>query len=68
MPRKDAGRYVAEEVREFKREARGRKVGTRRTTSREQAIAIGLSRARAAGLDVPPPPRSRVVASMMRKK
>lgn len=48
-----AGRFVAQEVREFKAERRGRKVGSRRTQSREQAIAIGLARARRAGLKVP---------------
>lgn len=48
-----AGRFVAEEMREFKKERSGKKVGSRRTKSRAQAIAIGLSRARRAGLKVP---------------
>jgi hypothetical protein len=45
-PSTQAGKFVKEEVR---RRERGR-----RTRSRKQAVAIGLSRARRAGLRIPP--------------
>lgn len=52
---KGAGAFVEKEMHEFKREkAAGKKFGKRRTKSRKQAVAIGLSRARKAGHKVPP--------------
>jgi hypothetical protein len=49
-PTTQAGEFVREEVRHV----RGGKHGAR---SSKQAIAIGLSKARRAGVDLPPPPR-----------
>lgn len=43
-----AGRFVAAEMRALKR-------GSKRVRSRKQAVAVGLSRARAAGVKVPRP-------------
>jgi len=47
MPKKKAGTYVREEMHALHRGKRGIK-------SPEQAVAIGLSRARRAGVRVPP--------------
>lgn len=47
MPKKKAGTYVREEMHQLHRGKSGIK-------SPEQAIAIGLSRARRAGVRVPP--------------
>lgn len=47
MPKKKAGDYVREEMRALHRGKRG-------IMNTEQAIAIGLSRARRAGARVPP--------------
>lgn len=47
MPKKKAGTYVAEEMRSFRR-------GNKSIKSPEQAIAIGLSRARKSGARVKP--------------
>ena len=52
-PSKQAGKFVKEEVR---RRERGRQ-----TRSRKQAVAIGLSRARRAGIR--PPPKKRTIGS-----
>ena len=58
-------RYGKTAQRKVKRAMHERKVGTLRSggshkkvTSREQAIAIGLSEAREAGAKVPPKPES----------
>jgi hypothetical protein len=47
-PSTAAGEFVREELEEFRK-------GRSRARSREQAIAIGLSQARRAGVEVPPP-------------
>ena len=54
-----AGEYIAEEMREQKK---GRRV------SPQQAIAIGLSKARRAGEDVPPPKSGTSAATKKRAK
>lgn len=46
-PSTQAGEFVREEMRKFK-EGKG-------AESEEQAVAIGLSQARRAGVDLPPP-------------
>jgi Family of unknown function (DUF6496) len=48
-----AGQFVREEIRKIRR-------GTRGARSPAQAIAIGLSEARRAGVDLPPPRKGRV--------
>ena len=48
-----AGEFVREEMRHIRRGKHGAR-------SAKQAIAIGLSKARRAGVDLPPPPRGRV--------
>ncbi len=53
-----SGKYVEQEMHE-------RKHGKRE--SREQAIAIGLSKARRAGEDVPPPKKGKTSASTRKK-
>ena len=53
-----AGKYVAEQMHE-------RKHGKRE--SREQAIAIGLSKARRAGEDVAPPKKGKTSAATRKK-
>lgn len=52
-PSTQAGEFVHEEIRKIRRGEHGAR-------SPEQAIAIGLSEARRAGVDLPPPPRGRV--------
>lgn len=54
----DASEYVAEEMREVKR---GRKKDPK------QAIAIGLSRARRAGKNVPPPKKGTTSAATRKR-
>lgn len=51
-PTTQAGAFVEEELRRVHQ-------GTRAATSPKQAIAIGLSKARRAGVAVPPPKRRR---------
>jgi len=51
-PSTQAGEFVREEIEDI----RAGKHGAR---SAKQAIAIGLSKARRAGVDLPPPPRGR---------
>lgn len=48
-----AGEFVREEVQKIRK-------GKHSASSPEQAIAIGLSEARRAGVDLPPPPEGRV--------
>jgi hypothetical protein len=55
-PSTQAGPFVEEEIRHV----REGKHGARST---KQAIAIGLSKAREAGVDLPPPPKGRAKAS-----
>ncbi len=59
-PSTQAGAYVREEMRHKKR-------GKHRVKSRKQAIAIGLSKARRAGVKVKPPKAGRAKASTRRK-
>jgi hypothetical protein len=54
----DAGEYVREEMHE---------VGKGRVKNPKQAIAIGLSRARRAGEDVPPPKKGKTSAATRKK-
>jgi hypothetical protein len=51
-PSTQAGEFVREEMHHLHEEKDG-------PTSRKQAIAIGLSKAREAGVDIPPPPKSK---------
>lgn len=51
-PTTQAGEFVREEMKHLEE-------GKHRVRSREQAIAIGFSKARAAGVDLPPPPKGR---------
>lgn len=55
-PSTQAGEFVREEIHEIRRGAHGAR-------SPEQAIAIGLSKARRAGVNLPPPSRSKAKAS-----
>ena len=59
-PSSQAGEFVKEEIDEI----RAGKHGAR---SAKQAIAIGLSKARRAGVDVPPPKKGRVSEQTRRK-
>lgn len=52
-PAVQAGEFVREEIHKIRRGEHGAR-------SPEQAIAIGLSQARRAGVDLPPPPRGKV--------
>jgi hypothetical protein len=63
-----AGEYVAEEMREMKRGQLRSGRSKKKVSSRKQAIAIGLSKARREGAKVPPPPTSRKKATTSRKK
>src|SRR5205823_12719113 len=58
-PSTQAGEFVREEVRKIRRGEHGAR-------SPEQAIAIGLSKARRAGVDLPPPRRGKAKASTRR--
>lgn len=60
-PTTQAGAYVREEMEHAKR-------GKHPVKSRKQAIAIGLSKARRAGVKVPPKGRSRSRAASTRKR
>jgi hypothetical protein len=51
-PSTQAGEFVQEEIRKIRRGEHGAR-------SPQQAIAIGLSEARRAGVDLPPPPRGK---------
>jgi Family of unknown function (DUF6496) len=55
-PTTQAGEFVREEIRKIRRGKHGAK-------SPEQAIAIGLSEARRAGVDLPPPEKGKAKAS-----
>ena len=59
-PTTQAGAYVREEMEHKKR-------GKHRVKSRRQAIAIGLSKARRAGVKLKPPRKGRAKASTRRK-
>lgn len=59
-PSTQAGEFIKEEIDEI----RAGKHGAR---SAKQAIAIGLSKARRAGVDVPPPKKGRVSEQTRRK-
>lgn len=52
-PSVQAGEFVREEIHKIRRGEHGAR-------SAKQAIAIGLSEARRAGVDLPPPPRGKV--------
>src|SRR5512142_2014887 len=52
-PSTQAGEFVREEMRHIRQGKHGAR-------STKQAIAIGLSKARRAGVDLPPPPKGRV--------
>lgn len=52
---KKAGGYVEQQMHEYEH-------GEGRAESPQQAIAIGLSKARKAGVKVPPPPKKRTTA------
>ena len=56
---KKASAKVGKVMDEYKHGALKSGKSGRKVTSRKQAIAIGLSEARAAGAKVPPPPRQR---------
>jgi hypothetical protein len=55
-PTTQAGEFVREEIRKIRRGKHGAR-------SPEQAIAIGLSEARRAGVDLPPPEKGKAKAS-----
>ena len=55
-PTSQAGEFVHEEIRKIRRGEHGAR-------SPEQAIAIGLSKARRAGVDLPPPEKGKAKAS-----
>lgn len=59
-PSTQAGEFVKEEVRRYKR-------GDPDIRSRKQAVAIGLSEARRAGVKLPAPKKGRVSASTRKK-
>lgn len=59
-PTTQAGEFVREEVEKEKR-------GTGRAKSPKQAIAIGLSEARRAGVKVPPPKKGQASEATRRK-
>jgi hypothetical protein len=60
QPSTQAGPFIEEEMRRYKR-------GSRTVRSREQAIAIGLSEARRAGVDLRTPEKGSVSPSTRRK-
>jgi hypothetical protein len=59
-PTTQAGEFVREEMRELKH-------GSGRVRSRRQAIAIGLSEARRAGVALGPPPKGKTSPATRRK-
>lgn len=59
-PSTQAGEFVREEVRAYEE-------GKGAAKSPKQAIAIGLSKARRAGVDLPPPSEGRASAATRRK-
>lgn len=59
-PSTQAGEFVREEMKELKR-------GSGSVRSRKQAVAIGLSEARRAGVKLPPPKRGKAGAGKRRK-
>jgi hypothetical protein len=58
-PSTAAGEYVGTEIREMEAGKLRSGGSGKKVTSRKQAIAIGLSEARRAGVDVPPSPTAR---------
>ena len=59
-PSTQAGEFVREEMEKFK-------AGDPDIKSREQAVAIGLSKARRAGTDLPPPEHGEAKEETIRK-
>jgi len=59
-PSTQAGEFVREEFRHIREGKHG-------ASSPQQAIAIGLSKARRAGVELPPPKKGRVPESVRRK-
>src|ERR1700745_2950957 len=59
-PTTQAGEFVHEEIEEIRRGKHGAR-------SPQQAIAIGLSKARRAGVKLPPPPKGRTSAATRAK-
>ena len=59
-PSTQAGEYVREEMEHVREGVHGAR-------SAKQAIAIGLSKARRAGVDLPPPPRGKATKATNRK-
>jgi hypothetical protein len=59
-PTTQAGEFVREEMRQYKR-------GSPTVRSRKQAVAIGLSEARRAGVKLGTPPKGRVSKATRRK-
>src|SRR5438132_13962700 len=59
-PSTQAGEFVREEIHHVREGKHG-------AQSAKQAIAIGLSKARRAGVDLPPPPAGRTSAATRRK-
>jgi hypothetical protein len=60
-PSSQAGEFVHEEIRHVRRGKHGAR-------SSKQAIAIGLSKARRAGVELPPPPRGKARSTRKRGK
>jgi hypothetical protein len=59
-PSTQAGEFVREEIRHVRRGVHGAR-------STKQLIAIGLSKARRAGVKLPPPPRRRISKAVRRR-
>src|SRR4029077_10782697 len=59
-PTTQAGEFVREEIQHIRKGKHGAR-------SAEQAIAIGLSKARRAGVDLPPPKKGRASETTRRK-
>jgi hypothetical protein len=60
---KSAGKQVEKEMHKMKKGTLNSGRSGKKVTSREQAIAIGLSEARKKGAKVPPPPKKRSKAA-----
>lgn len=60
LPSTQAGEYVREEIEHVRKGEHGAR-------SAKQIIAIGLSRARRAGVDIPPPPGQKATKATRRK-
>jgi hypothetical protein len=59
-PSTQAGEFVREEIEEVRQ-------GKQKVKSHQQAVAIGLSKARRAGVPIPPAPKNRKKGSGKRK-